>query len=217
MPGAGGLPLPVSSVPVEPGSDEARRLLEQELARPGYPHPSLLDIVLRWFDDLFSGAPGAPSGIGLVVLVAVLLLLLALLVWKLWDLRSVVQERRRRAGGLTDPTRSAVDYLAEARAHLDQGAHDRAVVAGFRALVVGLDDRDVVHDAPGRTAQEVGRAAAHALPSYAERARRCALVFDAACYGHPDGPVPGADEPQRTTAQDAADTLALASELQGAR
>ena len=122
MTGSRVLALPVSSVPVEPGSDEARRLLEQELTRPGYPRPSLLDIVLAWFDDLFSGAPGAPSGIGVAVLVAVLLLLLALLGWKLRDLRSVAEERRRRAGGLTDPARSAVDYLAEAREHLDQAA-----------------------------------------------------------------------------------------------
>jgi len=215
--GSLGLALPVSSVPVEPGSDEARRLLEQELTRPGYPRPSLLDIVLAWFDDLFSGAPGAPSGIGVAVLVAVLLLLLALLGWKLRDLRSVAEERRRRAGGLTDPARSAVDYLAEAREHLDQAAHDRAVVSAFRALVVGLDDRDVVHDAPGRTAQEVSRAAAEALPSYADRAHRSAEIFDAACYGHPDGPVPGADEEQRTTAEQAESVLALASELREAR
>lgn len=217
MPGAGGLPLPVSSVPVEPGADEARRLLEQELARPGYPRPSLLEIVLGWFDDLFVEVPGATPSVGVAVLVAILLLLIALLAWKLRDLRSVSEERRRRAGGLTDPSRSAVDYLGEARAHLDGGAHDRAVVAAFRALVVALDDRDVLHDAPGRTAQEVGRAAAAALPSYADRARRSAEVFDAACYGHPDGPVPGAGEPQRTTASDAEETLVLASELRAAR
>lgn len=212
--------LTATGPPLSPDADEARRLLEIELAKSRYQeHISVIDRVMRWLDaHLPSGREaGAPLWIGLAVVVTLALVGLGFAIWRLRDVRQVAAERRQRVGGLTDPGRSAQDYRTEAQRHLDEGAHDRAVVAAFRALVVELDERDVVHDAPGRTAHEVAQRAGHALPALAPEIAWAASTFDAACYGHPDGPLPAPGDPQRTTDADARRLLDLTRLPQAAR
>lgn len=206
-----------ATVPVEPGSGEARRLLEQELTRPDYPRPSLLQRLLDWIEGLAQGAPGAGGGVGRLLL---LLLLLALILGVLWQLRRVRVRRRvarTRQAGLTDPSRSAQDYLDEAARHHRSGAWDRATVAGLRALVVVLDDRDLVRDAPGRTAHEVATALGQARPDLHASAVDAADAFDTACYGHTDGSLPAAGDPQRTDEQRSGAVIALARAVGGSR
>lgn len=190
--------------PLTPGADEARRQLELELARPEYDQLSPLERVIRWVESLLPtpGSTGLNVQLGVLVVALLLIIGLALLLWRVADARQVARQRRRRARGLADPDRSAQSYREEAQAHLARGAYDRAVVATFRALVVGLDERDIVLDAPGRTAHEVTDAASRARALDDRDARWAAACFDAACYGHPDGPLPGPDEPQRTTRED---------------
>lgn len=198
--------------PLEPGADEARRLLEVELSRPEYQEQiSLLDRVLRWLVARLPDptAGGSPVPLGILLLVCLALAVLGILAWRMRDVREVAAERRRRVAGLTDPRMSAADYRAAAEGHLAEGAADRAVVAAFRALVVELDERDIVHDAPGRTAHEVAAGAAQQLPARGDEMRWAADCFDAACYGHPDGPLPGPGEPQRTCPDDVRRLLAL--------
>lgn len=202
--------------PLAPGADEARRQLEVELSRPEYDQLSPLERLLRWIESVLpSGGPGPGVHVGAVVVVALLLLGLALLLWRHRDARQVAQQRRRRERGLADPGRSARSYREEAERLRAEGAHDRAVVAAFRAVAVGLDDREVVHDAPGRTAHEVTVAALRAGALGAEDASWAADCFDAAYYGHPDGPLPGPGEPQRTTSQDVDRLLRLERTLDG--
>lgn len=52
-----------ADVPVQPGADEARRWLVEELAKPEYrTDPSLLQRFLDWLADLFDGATGIDLG-----------------------------------------------------------------------------------------------------------------------------------------------------------
>ena len=76
-------------VPVDPGRDEARRLLEEELAKSRYQdqpvaeRPSWLDDLFDWFDQLMNSLGGentAPGWVVVLVIVGIAVLVVAFLV-----------------------------------------------------------------------------------------------------------------------------------------
>ena len=73
---------PLLEPPLDPGPDEARRLLQRELVRPEYHEQNLLEQIFDWIDRLVSGtidaATGAPPLSTFAAMVAFLLLALAL-------------------------------------------------------------------------------------------------------------------------------------------
>ncbi len=199
------VPALVTAAPLQPGADEARRAAERELARQVYQdaRPGLVQRLWQGLLDLLDRVP-EPSGGPLVQTLVVVLLVLGLLVLAaLLVHRTGLASRRAEAvtaTGLTGPA-TAAGLRAAARRAADGGRFDDAVVEGFRALVRGLQERDLVASAPGLTAAEAVAAARRGLPDLSGRLTAAGRLFDGVLYGG-----------QRATGEDAAEVAALDAE-----
>jgi hypothetical protein len=183
------------SVPVDLGRDEARELAEEELRSPIYDaaEPTLLERVGRWIgerlDELIQsvGALG-PGGYG------GLLLLVAVVVVGAVVVRLVVGRVGRDAGGpagavLGGAVRSAAEHRRAADEHARRGEWAAAVQERMRAVVRGLEERDLIAPAAGRTAPEIAAEAGRLLPERAAELRIAAAAFDGVVFGgRPAGP-----------------------------
>lgn len=176
--------LPLDA-PLDPTSDEARRWLEEELAKGTYhAQPSLVERFLEWLDRLLSLAPGSsgPS----FLLPVVLLLLLGVLVLVL------VRVLRREVGPSGDTMDRALDVpdvdsgtlRRRALEAAGRGDWDAAVLDGVRWIARAAVERVVLDDAPGRTAHEVALALGAPFPTEAAALLCAADAFDAVRYGH---------------------------------
>ncbi|GAB3200301.1 DUF4129 domain-containing protein [Nocardioides hungaricus] len=171
---------------LDPGPDEARRLLQRELVRPEYRDRSLVEEVFDWVDRLVSGAidaaTGAPPLSTFLAMVAFLLLALAL-AWLLSRARGTARASRDRAVVGIHEVVTAAELRRRAERALAEGRHAEAVVEGFRALAVRQVERGRLDDLPGATAHEVAAALGAAYPEAAGRVDATAVLFDAVRYG----------------------------------
>ncbi len=198
--------LPLDA-PLDPSSDEARRWLEEELAKGVYnPQPGLTERFLEWLDRLTSASPagGAPAVLLPVVIVVVVAVLALVLV-------TVLRREVRRSGAgpgrvLDVPDVDAATLRARARAAAERRDWDDAVLDGVRAVARGGVERVVLDDAPGRTAHEVALALATPFPGESQALLHAADAFDAVRYGH-----------RRASEEQARDVLALEERLAGTR
>ncbi len=182
--------------------DDARRELLKREYHVG--EPSLLDRVTGWIIEkvaelvveAINVVPG--GGVGLLILIAIVVALIVALRLGVHPgrLRDAVTDRRRGARSMT-----ADDYRAEADRLAASGQWKDAVRARFRAIVRELEQRGVLDVRPGRTAGEIAREAAAAVPAISAPTRSAALVFDAIWYG--DRPATAGDHDALRSADDA--------------
>ncbi|WP_240930753.1 DUF4129 domain-containing protein [Isoptericola sp. BMS4] len=180
-----------AEVPVDPDRQTAHRWLLEELSRPEYDqNPSLLERLLEWLQGLFDGMPALdvsrlPLAIGVIVAVAVV----ALIAWRVAGPVRVGRRARPSVAVLADDERTAAELRAAADAAAARGDWHAAVLDRFRAVVRSLEERVVIDEQPGRTAQEAATAASARLPGAADALHRAAVLFDDVCYGTlPAGP-----------------------------
>lgn len=172
-------------MPVEPTEEEARRWLVEELSRPEYAEarPTLPDRIWDWLAGLVDIDSVPSAGDGLAVALVALLVVGVLAV----VLRVVGPARRaqRRAAGAVfdDESISADEHRRRADRSAAAGQWEEAVRERFRALVRGLEERAVLDERPGRTADEASAEAGVALPALAGALARAARAFDDVCYG----------------------------------
>ncbi|MGC5167063.1 DUF4129 domain-containing protein [Luteimicrobium sp. DT211] len=173
--------------PVTPDGPTAQRWAVDELSRPEYhQRESLLARFLHWLGGLFDGAPtlGLPPGWAALVVVGavVVVVLIALLV-----AGPVRRTRRVRTARpvFDDAPRSSADLCVLADDAAARGDWDTAVVERFRAVVRALEERVVLGEVPGRTADEAAREAAAAFDDgdLASRLAAAARTFDDVRYG----------------------------------
>jgi hypothetical protein len=178
----------LADIPVEIGRDDARRAAVAELGDPGYAaaQPSLLSRFFSWLGDwvmsLLDGITNSvPGGIfGLLVLVVVVIVLVVVIRLKVGKLgRSAGQGRQV----FDDRSRSADEYRAAAEEAALRGDFDEAVRERFRAIVRALEQRALLDERSGRTADEAAADAGKLLPGCAEPLREGAIVFDDVHYG----------------------------------
>jgi hypothetical protein len=178
-------PFP-ASVPVEPGREQARAWAVEELSRPEYRarRPGWFERLLTWLRDQLSAVelPDGPGqAVGLVVLLLVVALAVALLLGRAGRPGRL---RADRADGVFEQgVRSAAEHRAAADRAAAAGDLRTAVLERFRAVVRDLEERAVLPELPGRTADEAARAAAAVLPALREDLLRAARVFDDVRYG----------------------------------
>ncbi|ROQ36613.1 uncharacterized protein DUF4129 [Frondihabitans sp. PhB188] len=176
------------SAPLSPGADEARRLLQQELAKAEYQNakPGLLDRVAQsfwdWVNSLeFGSVKGVPV-LGILVVLAIVAVVL-LVVFRVYGAPRL---NRKASAASTlfgeNDDRSAADLRAAAARAASAGDHDLAVVEAFRALARALDERDVVSTSPGTTAQAFAVSAGEAFPDLAGRILDASGSFDGVRY-----------------------------------
>ena len=179
---------PYGESPLDPDAPEARRWLEEELAKPEYQsaQPNAFDLAMQairdWVVSLFEGASGIPAPLLtlLVVIVVAVLVVVGLLVFGLPRLR-----RRQRAAAplFDDADRRDLETLRRAAAAAAAaGDWPLAIEERFRALVRGIVGRDLIRVHPGTTARNVADAAAAPFPGHELTLRAAAADFDAVRY-----------------------------------
>ena len=179
---------PYGESPLDPDAPEARRWLEEELAKPEYQsaRPNAFDLAMQairdWFVSLFEGASGIPAPLLtlLVVIVVAVLVVVGLLVFGLPRLR-----RRQRAAPplFDDADRRDLETLRRAAAAAAAaGDWPLAIEERFRALVRGIVERDLIRVHPGTTARSVADAATAPFPGHELTLRAAAADFDAVRY-----------------------------------
>ena len=170
--------------PLDPTSPEAREWLEDEL-RKGIYHEQkgLLERLWDWLMGLLNttGNASFPAWTVLVA-VAVGAAVVGLVLW-----RTLRAERSmtgpRRAGVLEGPARTAAEHRTAARAALERGDTETAVLEAYRALARSAVERTLLDDLPGRTAHEVAVALGPVFPASAASLAHAADTFDAVRYG----------------------------------
>jgi hypothetical protein len=178
----------VATVPVDIGRDDAAAAARDELSKPVYAahRPSVTQQVVDWvshvlqriLDALTSVAPGGV--VGLVVIALVLALVVAIVVFRVGPLRTTATADRVVFAGAS---RSAAEHRAESVRAAAAGDWDEAVRQRFRAVVRSLEERDVLDERPGRTADEAAADAARSLPASSTELAWAARQFDEVAYG----------------------------------
>jgi hypothetical protein len=208
--------LPAAAVPdaaarLDPGNDEARRWLEEELSSAAYrehtdPLQRLLDAVDRALDNLLSVDPSTTGVLPSAAAGVVTALVIGLL---LYSLRHVRRERRavRAPEAVLGGERlTAGAFRERAMTALREGRYAAAVIDTMRAIAQRAAERTLLDDAPSLTAHEVALRLAEPFPAQADGLRWAADLFDEVAYGsHDASPV------------DAEQILALDSEVAATR
>ncbi len=179
---------PPAPVPIDLGRDQAAALARAELAKPVYAEqrPPLWQRALTWLIEQLSSllsraAHAAPGGWwGLLVLALALAAVVLLVRWRAGAVH--------RRAALSQPLfvgrpRSAAEHRRDAAALAAQGDYDAAVRERFRAVVRGLEERGLLDERPGRTADEAAADAGRVLPDCAVDLRSGARSFDDVVYG----------------------------------
>ncbi|GAB3612395.1 DUF4129 domain-containing protein [Humibacter ginsengisoli] len=173
--------------PLNPDGPTAQQWLRHELAKPEYQaaKPTWFDRlaqqIAEWFNSLGSNVTGNAgwilAGIGIAVIAA--LLVGAFVVFGLPRLR-----RQQPASVVFDEDdgRSIADLRRDAADAASASRYEEAVRDLFRAVARSLGERTIVLLLPGTTAQELAIEASLALPSFADRLHRAAVLFDGVRY-----------------------------------
>lgn len=176
--------------PVDIGRDEARELARDELSKPSYDRdrPWLqraLDWVIEHLARLIDGAAGALSSqVGVAILVA---LVLAVAVFVILRTGPMARRARQRTDPVfADGRRSSAHHRHAADQAADAGDWRAAVVERFRTVVAVLEERGVIEERSGRTADEVAREAGSVLTRHAVDLAAAAALFDLVLYGNGD-------------------------------
>ena len=183
-----------------------------ELAKPEYQaaRPSALLTALQWLIDRLTELLGLLTYFRGTGPLLVVLLIAALFVLVVLVVRGGAPRRRHKLARALDPSpvgrETAAAHRARAHAALAAQDCDTAVLEAMRALVRGLEQRGVLDERAGRTADEVSAEAGRRLPELAPRLRQTSMVFDEVVYGR-----------RRADASDARAILAADELVQRAR
>ncbi|WP_116104234.1 DUF4129 domain-containing protein [Amycolatopsis thermalba] len=178
----------LADVPVVVDADDARRDDLAELSDPAYAlaQPSWFDRAIGWLAerlaDLFTSAANVVPGGGFGVLVLIAVLVLVIVVVRL-RVGPLARSARRPGVVFADRTRTAQDYRDAAEQAFAAGDPGAAVRDRFRAVVRALEERGVLDERAGRTADEAAREAGARLPAARDALRQGAELFDAVHYG----------------------------------
>ncbi|MHA7178508.1 DUF4129 domain-containing protein [Arthrobacter sp. MDB2-24] len=172
-----------------PDSDEARRLLEEELAKAAYveAQPNLVERmlgdILRSIVRLLDGLGGLGAGPGTLVVAigAALLILLAVVLIKP---RLNARGRTSEAGVFDDTgKRSGAHHRNRAAGLARNGDWNAAVAELLRAIIRSAEERLVIEEQPGRTATEAGLHLGGVFPSLSSDVAWLADLFNETRYG----------------------------------
>lgn len=170
--------------------DAAHDAAQNELAKPIYPRASPIDQIGDWINDLLYRITAAGSTVpgGWFTLSVLAILLVAAVVVTV----RIARRTMRTARG-TDPALFGAEELTAARHRsiaeqfAAQGDWSAAIRHRVRALARHLEETGVLDAVPGRTATELARDAAVALPGLAAGLYSAASTFNDVTYGERPG------------------------------
>lgn len=174
---------------LDPGNDQARSWLLQELSKPPYrdprdPFTRAIQAFEQWLFDLLNGVHVEVHPLPTFVAVLVAVLLLVLLVFVLRFVRRTPRGPTPASAVLGDERLSADQYRDRARRAFDRQRYAECVLDVLRAIAQGAVERTLLDDAPSMTAHEIGTRLSGVFPTAAAELRWAADRFDAVAYGH---------------------------------
>lgn len=192
-------PILLASTPPPPdGSDSApldgevgRELLQRELEKPQYrERTSFLEALLNKLFDLLSGAnlnPNLPSINWVIVafLVALLVIVITLILTnESWRVHSLPSKRKRADSVVFEDDRTAVQYLAAAKAAVSREDFATAFLELFRHMLKNCEGEGVLTVNPGLTAWEASQKLTRVAKEMAAELTWAADQFNAFRFGH---------------------------------
>jgi len=142
--------------------------------------------VVRWVlervGDLLDEVAGASPG-GYAGVVVVLFLVVVAIVAVRLKVGPLGRGEATEQALFTRRARTAAEHRTAAEGHAAAGEWAEAVRERLRAVVRSLEERAVLDERPGRTADEAAAEAGVALPPVAEDLRQAARLFDDIWYG----------------------------------
>lgn len=184
---AGFVPGLAAEVPVVPDADQAREWAREELADPIYhQRPSLLNQAIDWIIEQLGKMFEAAGNVDVRLASVVLFVLLVVGVVIVLAVAGPVRRARRQRESVqvfADDDRTAAEMRASADAFAAAGRWNEATLDRFRAILRSLEERAVLDERPGWTADEATAVAASVLPPCADDLRAASRLFDDVCYG----------------------------------
>lgn len=171
--------------PVDPDAETARQWLVDELSRSEYNtgDQSLIERFLAWLDSLSAPDPSFSVPLAIILTIAVVVVVIvAILLGGRLRLGSRAQSSDVAIS--LDDARTADQIRDDARRAAESSDWAAATTEQFRAIARSLEERAVLDELAGRTAQELARAASPALPRVAPGLVDGARRFDSIRYGH---------------------------------
>jgi hypothetical protein len=170
--------------------DAAHQAAESELNQPIYTKASATQQFLDWMNELLyrllQKSASIPGG---WLTTAVLLTLLAVaIVVAIHIARRTMRTRRRGDYQLFEATQlTAAQHRETAERYAAEGNWTVAIRHRLRAIARQLEETGVLNPAPGRTANELARDAAEALPHLTDELSQAATAFNDVTYGEVPG------------------------------
>ncbi len=175
-------------IPVEPDAETAREWAITELSKSQYQEhgPSwtsrLLDWLGRLLDNVFSFDFGG-SPLAAIIVIVVLIGLVVLIVRMTAGPVGRAFRRGRTHSVFDEDARSSAEMRTAANAAAKRGDWNLAVLERFRAIIRSLEERDLISDRPGVTADEAALETGGRFADVMMDMLTAASLFDSVRYG----------------------------------
>ncbi|MGV0744167.1 DUF4129 domain-containing protein [Mycolicibacterium sp. XJ870] len=170
--------------------DAAHDAAQTELNKPIYPRASLTEQFMDWINELlyrlaFEGStvPGGWFTISVLVILVVIALVVAVRIAR----RAMRTNRDDRHALFGNRELSSAEHRAIAERFAAEGNWAAAIRHRLRAVARHLEESGILDPVPGRTATELARDAAAALPTLSGELSSAAVIFNDATYGEQPG------------------------------
>ncbi|OCB49479.1 hypothetical protein A5721_33745 [Mycobacterium vulneris] len=170
--------------------DAAHDAAQNELSKPIYPRASPTDQIGEWLKDLLyritaagSTVPGGWFTISVLVILVVAAVVVAIRIAR----RTMRTSRTADRALFGTQELSTAQHRAIAEQYAAQGDWSAAIRHRVRALARHLEETGVLDAVPGRTATELARDAAAALPALSSELFSAATAFNDVTYGEQPG------------------------------
>ncbi|OMC04769.1 hypothetical protein A5733_21050 [Mycobacterium sp. NS-7484] len=170
--------------------DAAHDAAQNELSKPIYPRATPTDQIGDWLNDLLykvaSAGSRMPGGWFTISVLAILVVVAVVVAVR-------IARRTMRTDRSTDPalfdnaTLSAAQHRSIAEQYAAQGDWSSAIRHRLRALARRFEETGLLDPVPGRTATELARDAAAALPGLSSELFSAATTFNDVTYGEQPG------------------------------
>ncbi len=170
--------------------DAAHDAAQNELSKPIYPRASPADQIGEWLRDLLYRITAAGSEIPggwFTISVLAILLVVAVVVTVRIARRTMRTARGTDHALFSAEELTAAQHRSIAEQYAAQGDWSAAIRHRVRALARHLEETGVLDAVPGRTATELARDAAAALPGLSAELFSAATIFNDVAYGEQPG------------------------------
>lgn len=175
---------------IEIDRDAAHDAAQNELTKPIYPRASPADQIGEWLRDLLyritsagSTIPGGWFTISVLAILVVVAVVVAVRIAR----RTMRTARGADQALFGSQELSAAQHRSIAEQYAAQGDWSAAIRHRVRALARRLEETGVLDAVPGRTATELARDAAAALPALSTELFSAANTFNDVTYGEQPG------------------------------